>query len=57
LLSSSGLRDLRRTYHTILKLADHALFKMIKYVLLQSLRPELDGQMSCQIMESCVQLE
>jgi hypothetical protein len=38
------------TYHTILNLADHALF----YVLLRSLRPELDGQMSCQIMESCL---
>jgi hypothetical protein len=30
---------------------------MVWYVLLRSLRPELDGQMSCQIMESCVQLE
>jgi hypothetical protein len=45
------------TYQTIFKLADDALFKMVKYVLLRSLRPELDGQMSCQIMESCVQLE
>jgi hypothetical protein len=26
--SSSGLRGRRRIYHTILKLADHALFKM-----------------------------
>jgi hypothetical protein len=39
--------------HTI-PLADHALLKMVKYVLLQSMRPELDGQMSCQIMESCL---
>jgi hypothetical protein len=27
--SSSGLRGRRRTYHTILKLADHALFKIL----------------------------
>jgi hypothetical protein len=27
--SSSGLRGRRRTYHTIIKLADHALFKMV----------------------------
>jgi hypothetical protein len=32
----SGLRSRRRTYHTILKLADHALFKMVRYVLLHS---------------------
>jgi hypothetical protein len=32
-------------YHTILKLADHALFKMVTYVLLQALRPKLDGQL------------
>jgi hypothetical protein len=25
------------------KLADHALFKMVRYVLLRPLRPELDG--------------
>jgi hypothetical protein len=30
--SSSGLRGRRRTYHTILKLADHALSKMVRYV-------------------------
>jgi hypothetical protein len=30
----------RRTYHTILKLAEHALFKMVWYVLLRPLRPE-----------------
>jgi hypothetical protein len=32
-------------YHTILKLADHALFKMVRYVLLQPLRPELEIQL------------
>jgi hypothetical protein len=26
-------------------LADHALFKMVSYVLLRPLRPELDGQL------------
>jgi hypothetical protein len=31
--SSSGLRGCRRTYHTIFKLADHALSKMVRYVL------------------------
>jgi hypothetical protein len=31
---SSGLRGRRRTYHSILKLADHALSKMVRYVLL-----------------------
>jgi hypothetical protein len=42
--SSSGLRGRRRTYHTLLKLADHALCKMVKYVLLRPLRPELDAK-------------
>jgi hypothetical protein len=42
--SSSGLRGHRRTYRPILELADHALFKMVRYVLLPPLRPELDGQ-------------
>jgi hypothetical protein len=37
--SSSGLRGRRRTYFTILELADHALLKMVSYVLLQPLRP------------------
>jgi hypothetical protein len=32
--SSSGLRGHRRTYLTILESADHALFKMVRYVLL-----------------------
>jgi hypothetical protein len=41
--SSSGLRHHRRTYLTILKSADHALFKMVRYVLLRPLRPELGG--------------
>jgi hypothetical protein len=44
--SSSGLRGRRRTYHTILKLAEHVLFKMVRYVLLRRLRPELDGRPS-----------
>jgi hypothetical protein len=34
----------RRTYLTILEWADHALFKKVRYVLLRTLRPELDGQ-------------
>jgi hypothetical protein len=42
--SSSGLRGRRRTYYTILKLADYALSKTVRYVLLLPLRPELDGQ-------------
>jgi hypothetical protein len=47
--SSSGLRGRTGTYLTILKLADspwadYALFKMVRYVLLRPLRPELDGQ-------------
>jgi hypothetical protein len=37
------------TYHTILKLADHALSKIVRYVILSSLRPELDGQDPFQI--------
>jgi hypothetical protein len=44
--SSSGLRGRRRIYHTILELADHALFKMVMYVLLlRPLRPELEIQL------------
>jgi hypothetical protein len=40
----SGLRGRRRTYHTILKLADHAFFKM------RLLRPELDlSKVSCHV--------
>jgi hypothetical protein len=39
IIFSSGLRSCRRTYHTILKLADHALFKMLRYVLLRPLSP------------------
>jgi hypothetical protein len=31
--SSSGLLGHRRTYHTILESADHAIFKMVRYVL------------------------
>jgi hypothetical protein len=37
----SGLKGHRRTYLTILELADHT---MVKYVHLRPLRPELDGQ-------------
>jgi hypothetical protein len=44
LLSSFGLRGRRRTYHTILKLEDHALFNTVWYVFLRPLRPELDNQ-------------
>jgi hypothetical protein len=40
---SSGLRGHKKTYLTILESADHALFKMGRYVLLQPLRPELDA--------------
>jgi hypothetical protein len=40
----SGLRGHRRTNLTILESADHALFKIERYVLLRPLRPELDGQ-------------
>jgi hypothetical protein len=47
--SSFGLRRFRRTYHTILKLADHALFKIVRFVLLWPQRPELDGQDPFQI--------
>jgi hypothetical protein len=48
--SSSGLRGHRRTYLTILKSADHALFKMVRYVLLRPLRPELDViQNNCRV--------
>jgi hypothetical protein len=36
-------------YYTILKLADHALSKMVMYVLLWPLMPELDGQYPFQI--------
>jgi hypothetical protein len=39
--SSSGLRGRRRTYRTFFKLADHALCKMVRHVLLRPLRPEL----------------
>jgi hypothetical protein len=42
--SNSGLRGRMRTYRTILEWSDHALLKMVRYVILQPLRPELDGQ-------------
>jgi hypothetical protein len=41
---SSGLRGHKRTYLTILESADHALFKMVRYVLLRPLRPVLDAK-------------
>jgi hypothetical protein len=44
LASSSGLRGHKRTYLTMLESADHALFKMVMYVLLRPLRPELDAK-------------
>jgi hypothetical protein len=44
LASSSGLRGHKRTYLPILKSADHALFKMVGYVFLRPLRPELDAK-------------
>jgi hypothetical protein len=48
--SSSGLRGHRRTYLTILESADHALLKMVRYVLLRPLRPELDViQNNCRV--------
>jgi hypothetical protein len=48
--SSSGLRGHRRTYLTILESTDHALFKMVGYVLLRPLRPELDViQNNCRV--------
>jgi hypothetical protein len=43
--------------HTILKLADHVLSKIVRYVILVPLRPELDGQDPFQICEACVKLE
>jgi hypothetical protein len=50
--SSSGLRGHRRTYLTILESADHALFKMVRYVLLRPLRPEIDGQVPFQTFQT-----
>jgi hypothetical protein len=44
LASCSGLRGHKRTYLTILESADRALFKMVRYVLLRPLRPELDAK-------------
>jgi hypothetical protein len=41
---SSGLRGHKRTYLTILESTDHALLKMVRYVLLRPLRPELDAK-------------
>jgi hypothetical protein len=47
--SSSGLRGHRRTYLTILERAWSANFKMVWYVLLRPIRPELNGQDPFQI--------
>jgi hypothetical protein len=44
LFSSSSRKKVLKS-NTILKLADHALFKMVRYVLLRPLKPELDGQL------------
>jgi hypothetical protein len=46
LVYSQTTVQLRRTYLTIFKLADHALLKIVWYVLLRPLRPELDGRLS-----------
>jgi hypothetical protein len=45
-ISNSSLRGHRRTYLTILKRAWSANFKMVWYILLRPLRPELDGRPS-----------
>jgi hypothetical protein len=45
--SSSGLRGRTKTYlpyHFKIGRPGHALFKMVRYVFLRPLRPELDGQ-------------
>jgi hypothetical protein len=48
--SSSGLRGHRRTYLTILESARHALFNVVRYVLLRPLRPELEViQYNCRV--------
>jgi hypothetical protein len=45
------------SYLTILERAWSANLKMVWYVLLRPLRPELDGQDPFQIIEPCVKLE
>jgi hypothetical protein len=45
-----------RTYLTILERAWSENFKMVWYVLLRPLRPELYGQDQFQIIETCVKL-
>jgi hypothetical protein len=48
--SSSGLRGHRKTYLAILESAGHALFKMVRYVLLRPLRPVLEViQNNCRV--------
>jgi hypothetical protein len=49
---SSGLRGYKRKYLTILERAWSANLKMVWYVLLRPLRPELDGQDLFQIIEN-----
>jgi hypothetical protein len=46
-----------RTYLNILERVWYANFKMVWYVLLRPLRPELDGQDPFQILGFCVKLE
>jgi hypothetical protein len=46
-----------RTYRTILKLADHALCKMVKHVLLRPLRPELLAAKSTAVTINCLRRE
>jgi hypothetical protein len=45
--SRSDLKGRRRTYRTILKLADNALCKMVRHVLLRPLKPELNVIACC----------
>jgi hypothetical protein len=40
-----ALKMVSTIFASIFKLADHALFKMARYVLLQPLRPELEIQL------------
>jgi hypothetical protein len=44
LASSSSLRGHKRTYRTILESEDHAFLKIVRYVLLRPLGPELDAK-------------
>jgi hypothetical protein len=55
--SSSGLRGCRRTYCTILKLADHSLCKMVRHVLLRPLRTVLLAAKSTAVTIKCSRRE